>query len=120
MVDVIGNFDELARLAPQWNELLHSSGSNGPFLTIDWLSAWWAQLKGSSELHVITLRDGERLLARRPLRVVRGPLGMFARFEMLGTGHAGSDYLDLIAPGTRAAGAGRVCRRPRHRSGRSA
>jgi hypothetical protein len=36
------------------------------------------------------------LIAIAPLMVVAGPLGMFRRLEFLGTGDAGSDYLDVI------------------------
>lgn len=96
MVDLIEDVGGFSRLAPEWSELLRSSGADSPFLTVEWLRAWWRHLRGSSRLHLLTVRDGDRLTAIAPLRIARGPLGMLPRLEFLGTGHAGSDYLDVI------------------------
>jgi CelD/BcsL family acetyltransferase involved in cellulose biosynthesis len=94
---VIEDYARFAALTPQWNELLRSSSADCPFLTAEWLQAWWAHAGGSRALHIMTVRDeDQRLIAIAPLMVVDGPLGMFRRLEFLGTGHAGSDYLDVI------------------------
>jgi CelD/BcsL family acetyltransferase involved in cellulose biosynthesis len=47
-------------------------------------------------LRLIVVRSGETLIAIAPLRLVTSPLYWFSRLEFLGTGDAGSDYLDLI------------------------
>jgi CelD/BcsL family acetyltransferase involved in cellulose biosynthesis len=97
-VTIIDDVERFAALTPQWNELLRDSTSDCPFLTAEWLQAWWAHLAGSRTLHIITVRDaGDRLVAIAPLMAVHGPLGIFRRLEFLGTGNAGSDYLDVIA-----------------------
>lgn len=97
MVNVIKNFEGFIALTAEWNELLRASAANGPFLTAEWLQAWWTHFAGARALHIITARDEDRrLVAIAPLMVVKGPLGMFRRLEFLGTGHAGSDYLDVI------------------------
>jgi CelD/BcsL family acetyltransferase involved in cellulose biosynthesis len=96
MVDVIDDFGRFTELAPQWNELLQDSAADCPFLTAEWLGAWWKHLSSNGRLRLVTVRDGSRLIAIAPLMVTGGPLGMFSRLEFLGTGHAGSDYLDLI------------------------
>ena len=96
-VTIIDDAERFAALTPEWNELLRDSASDCPFLTAEWLQAWWAHLAGSRALHIITVRDaGNRLIAIAPLMAVNGPLGMFRRLEFLGTGNAGSDYLDVI------------------------
>jgi CelD/BcsL family acetyltransferase involved in cellulose biosynthesis len=96
MVTIIDDVDGFERLAPEWSELLENSAADCPFLTAEWLGAWWRFLSGTHKLQLITVRDGGRLVAIVPLLVARGPLGLFSRLEFLGTGLAGSDYLDVI------------------------
>ncbi|OLC49682.1 MAG: hypothetical protein AUH43_07200 [Acidobacteria bacterium 13_1_40CM_65_14] len=95
-LEIIDDGDGVARLAPQWNELLEHSAADCPFLTAEWLGAWWRFLSGAHRLQLIAVFDGARLIAIAPLLVARGPFGLFSRLEFLGTGYAGSDYLDLI------------------------
>jgi CelD/BcsL family acetyltransferase involved in cellulose biosynthesis len=83
-------------LRPHWNELLRTSAVNGPFLTWEWLHAWWQHLHASHTLQILVVRDGADLIAIAPLRRTPGALPGFSRLEFLGTGHAGSDYLDII------------------------
>jgi CelD/BcsL family acetyltransferase involved in cellulose biosynthesis len=81
----------------EWNELLQASASPNPFLSWEWLHAWWTHLAEGSSLHLIAVRDAAgELIALAPLRAVNTTLNWFARLEWLGTGHAGSDYLDVI------------------------
>jgi CelD/BcsL family acetyltransferase involved in cellulose biosynthesis len=94
---VIEDVERFTALTPQWNELLRASSADCPFLTAEWLQAWWAHLGGARALRIMTVGDEDhRLIAIAPLMAVDGPLGMFRRLEFLGTGHAGSDYLDVI------------------------
>jgi CelD/BcsL family acetyltransferase involved in cellulose biosynthesis len=83
-------------LRPRWNELLHDSAADNPFLTWDWLHTWWVHLREASALRLIVVRAGDELIAIAPLRLVQNPLSFMSRLEFLGTGNAGSDYLDLI------------------------
>lgn len=99
IVDVIEEPERFAALVPQWNELLRASAADCPFLTAEWLQSWWTHVGQSRRLQLFTVREGDRLIAIAPLHVVRGPLGLFSRLEFLGTGYAGSDYLDLIVRG---------------------
>ena len=83
-------------LRSKWNELLRSSASDNPFLTWEWMHSWWKTLGGSSGLRLIVVRSGGELTAIAPLRLVTAPLYWFSRLEFLGTGEAGSDYLDVL------------------------
>lgn len=96
MVELIESLDGFARLAPQWNTLLHASEGDCPFLTHEWLHTWWKHFGRSRRLQLLAVRDSDELIALAPLFLAPGPAGMFSRLEFLGTGHAGSDYLDLI------------------------
>src|SRR5439155_24034111 len=68
--------------------------SDLPFLTWEWLHAWWTHLGGTERLQLLTVRVGGELTALAPLAVSRARLPWLATLELLGTGYAGSDYLD--------------------------
>jgi len=86
----------LTMLRPQWNALLRASAADGPFLTWEWIHAWWTHLAGDSALRILAVREGDDLIAVAPFRVVPHPMPWFSSIEFLATGHAGSDYLDLV------------------------
>lgn len=95
-VQLVEDASAFAALRPQWNELLRASVSDNPFLTWEWQHTWWNHLRESSALRLIVVRSGDELIAIAPLRLATHPGSWFSRLEFLGTGYAGSDYLDLI------------------------
>jgi CelD/BcsL family acetyltransferase involved in cellulose biosynthesis len=96
-IDVVHEVDRLGELSAEWTELLQNSSANNPFLTWEWLYAWSKHLGESSALQILTAREGGRLVGIAPLCVTRGRLPWLTQLEFLGTGCAGSDYLDIIA-----------------------
>ena len=94
-VEMVDGLREFEALRPEWNELLGASATAGPFLTWEWMYAWWTHLRERSRLNLFVVRIGGELVGIAPLRVTRRPLTWFSSLEFLGTG-AGSDYLDLI------------------------
>ena len=95
-VECIADHERFAAMRDEWNDLLRASASDNPFLTWEWLSAWWAHLGEPGTLHLIAVRAGAELIALAPFRLVNSALYWFRRLEFLGTGAAGSDYLDII------------------------
>ena len=95
-IEIIDNAGRFAALRAEWTELVEASSAESPFLTWEWLNAWWAHLGGSRRLSIVALRDGEQLIAIAPFCASRGRLPFLWRFELMGTGFAGSDYLDAI------------------------
>jgi CelD/BcsL family acetyltransferase involved in cellulose biosynthesis len=95
-VECIDDAWRFTALRPRWNELLRASDADNPFLTWEWLHTWWTHLGGTDRLRLIVVRAGDQLVAIAPLRLAGRPRAWFPRLEFLGTGHAGSDYLDLI------------------------
>lgn len=82
-------------LKPEWNELVHRSGSDTLFLTWEWQSTWWRHL-GEGQLLLLGFRaeaDG-RLVGIAPLFFSRQPEGKVA-IHQVGCRDV-SDYLDLI------------------------
>src|SRR5262249_5321848 len=78
--------------------LLAKSDADHVFLTWEWLFTWWKHLGGGRELALITVRDGDHLLAIAPLALRRARVAAieFPALEFLGHGAVGSDYLDVI------------------------
>lgn len=93
---IIGDGQALLDLRPEWNALVQESASSTPFLTWEWLQGWWSHLRGSASLNVIAVRSRSELIGIAPLLAARRSLPFSSSLEFLGTGHAGSDYLDLI------------------------
>ena len=92
-VSIVDSHWGFTTLRPEWNSLLHASTANCPFLTWEWLHSWWVHVGRASALRIATVRVDGELIAIAPFRLTPGPL---PRLEMLGTGEAGSDYLDVI------------------------
>jgi CelD/BcsL family acetyltransferase involved in cellulose biosynthesis len=102
MMDIISDATRFAELKPEWDELV-AVGSANPFLTHAWLRAWWEHLGGSRRLAILAIRTGGQLVAAAPLSLSRARVPWFWRYEFLGTGQAGSDYLDVVSrPGHEA------------------
>jgi CelD/BcsL family acetyltransferase involved in cellulose biosynthesis len=98
-IELIEEVEGFRRLRPEWNELLSSSPSDSLFLTWEWMFTWWKHLGGRRRLSILALRSGGELIAIAPLALRPpdyGRLELFRSLEFLGTGSAGSDYLDLI------------------------
>lgn len=95
-VEPLTRAEDFAALREPWNALLRESRSNCFFLSWEWLDAWWTHLHGSLTPHLILVWSGDELVGIAPLARTRAALPWLSRLEFLGTGFAGSDYLDII------------------------
>ena len=91
-VDSESRFSELRSA---WDVLLQSSEAASPFLTWEWLHPWWRHLSGSSRLQMLAVNAGNRLIAIAPFQLTTGAAWLPC-LDLLGTGQAGSDYLDVV------------------------
>jgi CelD/BcsL family acetyltransferase involved in cellulose biosynthesis len=97
VVDLVNQVDRFADLQAEWIDLLGHSSANNPFLSWEWLHAWWVHLAGTRRLQILTARsDDGRLIGIAPLCASRGRWSWLSQLEFLATGWAGSDYMDLI------------------------
>jgi CelD/BcsL family acetyltransferase involved in cellulose biosynthesis len=68
----IDRFDEFLHLEPAWNDLLSRSDSDVPFLTFEWIKAWWLSFGKKKKLFIILVEDeAKRLIGIAPLMIVR-------------------------------------------------
>ena len=96
-VEVVDAVDRFLDLREEWTGLLRHSSANNPFLSWEWLHAWWTHLGAHRRLQILTARaESGRLLGIAPLCASRGRWPWLSHLEFLGTGWAGSDYLDLV------------------------
>ena len=94
-VDLIADARAFQALRDEWNSLLDASGAWNPFLTWEWMWAWWTHLREAATLNIVTVRSGGVLIAIAPLMIVRRGLSVPPRLEFIGVG-SGADYLDVI------------------------
>jgi CelD/BcsL family acetyltransferase involved in cellulose biosynthesis len=93
--DIITDGAALERLRPDWNALVMATPAATPFLTWEWMTTWWRHVGIGSELFIVTVRDDDGLVAIAPWFRKR-TWALNSRLHFLGTGGAGSDYLDVI------------------------
>lgn len=100
-VEIISATEPFDRLLDEWSSLLADSAAESPFLTWEWLFSWWLHLRGTRTLAIVTVRENGRLVATVPFCSVRDRVAPFRKWELMGTGLAGSDYLDaIVRPGS--------------------
>jgi len=98
-VEKIHDALRFAQLKQEWSDLLESSDAPCLFLTWEWLHTWWKHLAADRQLSILAVRCGSELAALAPLAVRPPGLSrgrLFPVQEFLGSGNAGSDYLDFI------------------------
>jgi CelD/BcsL family acetyltransferase involved in cellulose biosynthesis len=89
----------LEGLQGSWSKLLQQSCTNNIFLTWEWLSTWFRHLGEGRRLFIVTVLRGSEVVALLPLATSPRAWDRILRVrtvEFLGTGKAGSDYLDII------------------------
>jgi CelD/BcsL family acetyltransferase involved in cellulose biosynthesis len=58
--------EQLAQLRGPWNALLAKAAENTPFLTHEWITAWWRAFGSGSPMYVITAWEDDELVAVAP------------------------------------------------------
>jgi len=66
-VEVVREPAALYSLAPEWSRLMADSPIDHPFISHEWLCAWWDSFGAGKTLHVILVRAGPRLVGVAPL-----------------------------------------------------
>ncbi|QLA18414.1 GNAT family N-acetyltransferase [Desulfolutivibrio sulfoxidireducens] len=96
-VTEVGAWRDMARA---WDELAALARPDNPFLTHDWLMAWWEVYGVGRRLALAVVEDGERLMGVAPLwSGRRGQAGVALRtLSYLGGDFGGAEYLDFLVP----------------------
>jgi CelD/BcsL family acetyltransferase involved in cellulose biosynthesis len=87
----------LSELRAEWSALFDAAADPSPFLSWEWLEAWWRAFGGRRTPWILEARDGRGALAGLLLLAGgAGPLGV-RRWRLLGNGVTGADGLDALA-----------------------
>lgn len=78
-----------------WNALLPESETNTVFQTHQWTRSWLTAFPDEGFPHLMTVRDGGRLVGLVPLNEHKGRHGSVLRF----VGDVRADYCDVVATG---------------------
>jgi CelD/BcsL family acetyltransferase involved in cellulose biosynthesis len=104
VVETITDPSRLEAIAPEWEALAREASLEHPFLTHDWVSAWWEAFSGGRALNVLVVRDAGRAIAIAPL--MRGRV-RFCGLPLTSLETIGNDHTPrggfLVAPGRRDA-----------------
>jgi CelD/BcsL family acetyltransferase involved in cellulose biosynthesis len=95
--------EELSSLAADWRQLDEAAVARSPFLTWEWLSAWWSHCSGAAEPAVITAYDGTMLVGAVPLVKRRRQYYRVPVVELAFMGDPAADrqfFLDRSADGS--------------------
>ena len=101
--ELLTDWDEILKLAAEWNTLLRISRADSVFLTWEWISTWIEIARNDVEPFFIVARDGgHRLIGVAPFYRVNMQLMKLLRYRTLriASDHAtGFEYADWIVAG---------------------
>lgn len=72
-VEIIQREADFQSLERSWNDCLAAMPDGNPFLSHQWLRAWWSSFGEDKQLSVLVMRDGDFLIAAAPLCRARLP-----------------------------------------------
>ena len=65
--DVIGDYDSFVALESEWNDAVQRAQIPHPFLRHEWVRTWWDSFQGNRQLHIVIVRDDDRIVGIAPL-----------------------------------------------------
>jgi CelD/BcsL family acetyltransferase involved in cellulose biosynthesis len=65
--DVVGDYASFVALETEWNDAVERAHVPHPFLRHEWVRTWWDCFQGGRQLHVIVVRDADRIVGIAPL-----------------------------------------------------
>jgi len=88
-VERIQDHSKFQEISDAWNDVLHSSDQDCPFLTHEWFSSWWECFSEDNSLEVLLFKDKkEKPVGVAPLMIQGNVLRFVASEEV-------SDYCDF-------------------------
>lgn len=97
-IEIVKGSAAIEAMRDEWKNLFAESDPS-PFLTWEWLTAWYRFFGDGSTPFILKAYRGGSLIGILPLRrIVNRILGIAStRLALLGDEHGGADYLDVIA-----------------------
>lgn len=67
VVHVVTDYAAFVALESEWNDIVDRARVPHPFLRHEWIRTWWDSFGTNHSLHIVVVRDGERIIAIAPL-----------------------------------------------------
>ncbi|MBD3384813.1 GNAT family N-acetyltransferase [candidate division KSB1 bacterium] len=83
-------------LKKEWTTLLETSEINDIFLTWEWLYSWWTVRASNSTLHIIVIREENRLVGIAPLMLVKRGIAALRCRTLMNLGGDDADVAGFI------------------------
>ena len=65
--DIVTSYDAFVALEAEWNEAVERAPVPHPFLRHEWVRTWWDSFGGNRQLHIVVVREDDRIVAIAPL-----------------------------------------------------
>ena len=95
-VELITERHRFDALKPIWNDVLERSGVEHPFVTHEWLSAWWDHFEHKGTPYLLAVKDRERVVALAPLMLDHGKMYGYPVRRLHGMGNVYTERFDLL------------------------
>jgi CelD/BcsL family acetyltransferase involved in cellulose biosynthesis len=95
-IRIVTTEPEFALLRSSWNALLQRSSENVPFLTHEWMGAWWIAFSAGRAMYLVTAWLGADLVGIAPLLVDQHGSGTRARPTLRFWSNAYSNRAQII------------------------
>jgi CelD/BcsL family acetyltransferase involved in cellulose biosynthesis len=95
-VELITDRHRFDALKPQWNRVLERSGVDHPFVTHEWISAWWDHFPKTGTPYILAVKDGASISALAPLMLDRGKMYGYPIRRLHGMGNVYTERFELL------------------------
>ena len=66
-VSIIRDYEQFVSLEHEWNDAVQRAQIPHPFLRHEWVRTWWDSFAGNRQLHIVIVRDDDRIVGIAPL-----------------------------------------------------
>jgi len=64
---IVRDYDSFMALESEWNDVVERARTPHPFLRHEWVRSWWDSFQGDRQLHIVVVRDDDRIVGIAPL-----------------------------------------------------
>ncbi len=95
-VELITDRQRFDALKPVWNQVLDRSQIPHPFVTHEWISAWWDNFQHNGTPYILTVKDGASVTAIAPLILDRGRMYGYPVRRLHGMANVYTERFELL------------------------
>jgi hypothetical protein len=66
-LETVMDFNSFLGLKTAWDSLVSSAALDYPFVTHEWIRAWWQSFGGDRTMHIVVVREGNTVVGIAPL-----------------------------------------------------